>query len=152
MGNRILEPETNEPEGEIESNYRIVYFMGTKLPPEYKSVIMAPFLRTLRDGNDFYKLIDHDAYFLNYPKYINIILQRPMMLVKMAMLKDNTVLGWALVEHKTVHYVWVKKEVRMQGICRALLPKEFDTISHITNRAINIWVKHFPDVRLNPFA
>jgi len=148
MGNKSLESQRVQ---EIESKYRIVYFGGPKLPSEYRSLIIAPFLNTLRYGNDLYKLIDKDAYFLKYAKYLDTLLQRPMTLIKMAMLSDNTVLGWSMVENKTVHYVWVKKEVRMQGICRALLPIEFDTISHITHKGINIWIKHFPDVRFDPF-
>ena len=53
---------------------------------------------------------------------------------------------------KTIHYIWVKNEVRRQGIGKALMPKEFDTISHITNKGISIWVNHFPEVKFNPFA
>jgi hypothetical protein len=151
MGSEELESETEKLE-EVESSYRIVYHQGSKLPEEYKNLIIAPFLNSLRYGNDLYKLIDKDAYFLNYSHYIDILLARPMTIVKLAMLKDNTILGWSLVEHKTVHYVWVKKEVRRQGICRALLPKEFTTISHITHKGINIWVKHFPEVGFNPWA
>lgn len=151
MGSEELEPETEKLE-EIESSYRIVYHTGAKLPQEYKNLVVAPFLNSLRYGNDLYKLIDKDAYFLNYSKYIDLLLNRPMTIVKLAVLKDDTVLGWSLIEHKTVHYVWIKKEVRRQGICRALLPKEFNVISHITHKAINIWVKHFPEVKFNPFA
>jgi hypothetical protein len=151
MGSEELEPETKKL-AEVESSYRIVYHQGSKLPIEYRNLIVAPFLNSLRYGNDLYKLIDKDAYFNNYSRYIEGLLLRPMAIVKLAMLKDETVLGWSLVEHKTVHYVWVKKEVRLQGICRALLPKEFNTISHITHKGINIWVKHFPDVGFNPWA
>lgn len=151
MGDKKLEPETEKLE-EVESSYRIVYHQGSKLPPDYKNLIVAPFLNSLRYGNDLYKLIDKDAYFLNYAKYIEVLLNRPMAIVKLATLKDETVLGWSLVEHKTVHYIWVKREVRRQGIGRSLLPKEFNTISHITHKGINIWVKHFPDVGFNPWA
>lgn len=151
MGDKELEPETEKLE-EVESSYRIVYFGGPTLSAEYRNIVVAPFLNSLRYGNDLYKLIDKDAYFINYSKYIDHLLQRPMMLVKMAMLKDDTILGWSMVENKTVHYVWVKKEVRMQGICKALMPQEFNTISHITHKGINIWVKRYPEVNFNPWA
>lgn len=151
MGSEELEPEAEKLE-EVESSYRIVYHQGSKLPVTHINLVRAPFLNSARDGNDLYKLIDRDIYYLNYSKYFDTLLHRPMTIVKMATLKDGTVLGWSLVEHKTVHYVWVKKEVRRQGICRALLPKEFDTISHITHKGINIWVKHFPEVNFNPWA
>lgn len=151
MGSQELEPTRDESE-EVESSYKIIPYAGHSLPFEFRNSIIAPFLNSLRYGNDLYKLIDKDAYFTNYGKYIDIILLRPNMRVKIAMLKDKTVLGWSLVENKTLHYIWVKKEVRRQGIGRSLLPKEFDTISHITNKAIGIWVNHYPEVRFNPFA
>lgn len=123
------------------------------LPEEYKNVILAPFLNSLRYGNDMFKLIDKESYYSAYSKYINLLLQKPTTRVNFAQLKDDTVLGWCLYETSNIlHYTWVKKEVRRQGIGRAILPKEFDTITHITNKGLNIWINKFPTVRLNPFA
>jgi len=109
-------------------------------------------LNSLRYGNDLFKLIDQDAYYKNYGNYISALLARPEMKVKLAVLNDDTVLGWSLYMNKTVHYVWVKSEVRRQGIGKSLLPNEFDTISHITNKGINIWINKYPKVRFDPFA
>ena len=148
MGNQKLELTTNEPQ----ERYRLVTHYGATLPEEFRNLVIAPFLNSLRYGNDLYKLIDKNAYYLAYPKYIESLLQRPYSVVKLAILNDMTVLGWCLMENKTIHFVWVKKEVRRQGICQALLPKAFDTISHITNKGINIWVNHYPDAKFNPFA
>lgn len=152
MGSETLESTSNgTKENEVESSYRIVYFGGAKLPTEYKNLVVAPFLNSLRYGNDLFKLIDKDAYFNNYSRYIETLLNRPMTIIKMAMLKDGTVLGWSMIEYKTIHYLWVKKEVRRQGIARSLLPTEFDTITHITNQGIKMWVTHYPEVRFDPF-
>jgi hypothetical protein len=153
MGVEILEPTEDEPK----KTYRIVYYTGRTVPQKFRSVLIDPFLNTLRSGNDFYKVIDQDAYYFYQEKCFDMLLLRPMLIVKIALIwdaerKEDVVLGWALVEHKTVHYVWVKKEVRRTGICRDLLPKEFDMITHFTNKAINIWVKHFPEVKFVPYA
>ena len=148
MGHTEVEPKGNE----IEERYRLVAYYGATLPPEFKNLVIAPFLNSLRYGNDLYKLIDKDAYYFSYSKYIESLLQRPHSIVKLAILNDMTVLGWCLMENKVVHYIWIKKEVRRQGIGQALLPKTFDTISHITNKGINIWVNHYPNVKFNPFA
>lgn len=147
MGNQKLELTTNEPQ----ERYRLVPYKGTIIPSDLRNLIIAPFLNSLRYGNDLFKLIDKDAYYLAYGKYIELLLQRPDTQVKFAILNDDTVLGWCLTEEKILHYIWVKKEVRRQGIARALLPHKFDTISHITNKGINIWAKHYPEVRFNPF-
>lgn len=149
LGNQELEFKTETPK-KVES-YRLITFSAPELPEEFKHLIIAPFLNSLRYGNDLFKLIDQDAYYDSYKKYIEHLLSRPTATVKLAMLDDDTVLGWSLTQGKIVHYVWVKKESRRLGIGRALLPKDFDTITHITNKGMNIWVNKFPQVRLNPF-
>lgn len=144
-----MEPAGPRPE---EERYRLVTYYGNNIPPEFTNLIIAPFLNSLRYGNDLFKLIDKDAYYFSYSKYIESLLRRPHAIVRLAILNDMTVLGWCLAENKVIHYVWVKKEVRRQGIGQALLPKVFDTISHITNKGINIWVNHYPAVKFDPFA
>lgn len=150
LGNKNLESETNEFK-EVEDNYKIITIPSSMLPDDYKNLIRAPFLNSLRYGNDLFKLVDRDSYFLNYSRYIEFLLQRQSLVVRAAVLIDETVLGWSIVEDKTLHYVWVKKELRRQGIGRSLLPKEFDTITHITNVGINIWVNKFPEVKFDPY-
>lgn len=147
MGDKNLESKTNE----LEKDYRIVKYPAIQLPSDFRNLIIAPLKQTLRFGNDLFKLIDQNCYYEAYGKYIDNLLQRPYSIVNLAILRNGTVLGWSLYENKTLHYVWVKKDARRNGIAQALLPKEFDTISHITNSGINIWVKHYPHVRFNPF-
>lgn len=148
MGSEVLESKTNAPQ-EV---YRVITYKAQELPPEFKNLIIAPFLNSLRYGNDLFKLIDKNSYYLHYGKYVECLLSRPSCDIQMAILADNTVLGWSIFDNRSVHYVWVKKEVRRQGIAKSLLPKDFDTISHITNTGINIWVNKFPNVGFNPWS
>lgn len=150
MGHSELDSKTNESQ-KVESSYRIVTHPAPLLPFEFRSLIIGPFLNSLRYGNDLFKLIDKDAYYFTYSRYIENLLSRPQAQVKLAMLSDDTVLGWSLLENRMIHFVWVKKEVRRQGIAQALCPKNFDTITHITNKGINIWGAYYPEVRFNPF-
>jgi len=71
--------------------------------------------------------------------------------VKLAVLSDNTVLGWSMIENQTLHYVWVKKEVQRQGIAKSLIPKDIEAITHLTNKGISVWVSKYPNVKFNPF-
>lgn len=151
MGNQNLESRTNESQEEIETNYKIITHKAQELPEDLKNIILAPFLNTLRYGNDMFKLIDKQCYFPNYSLYINNLLSRHNSNISMAMF-DDVVLGWCLHDFITVHYVWVKNEVRRQGIGKSLLPKNFSQISHITNKGMNIWVSKFPGVIFNPWA
>lgn len=147
MGVKELEPKTDEA-NEV---YRLKVYPATSLPEDMRNLVIAPMLNSLRYGNDMFKLIDKAAYYNTYSKYVKILLSRPTCAVKMAILSDDTVLGWSLFEGKTLHYVWVKKEVRRQGIGRSLLPEVFDTISHVTNVALNIWVHKYPEAKFDPF-
>jgi len=152
MGDQNLELDTNESEIQIESSYKVITYPASQLPQSFLNVIIAPFMNSLRYGNYMFKLIDKQAFYRAYKIYIDMLLSRPESVIKMALLNDDTVLGWSLFENKTLHYIWVKKEVRRQGIGKSLLPKEFDKISHITNKGLNIWVSKFPEVRFDPFA
>lgn len=150
MGNQALELPPNEFEG-IESSYQVKAYLAPSLPEEFINLIRAPFLNSLRYGNELFKLIDQKSYYSIYGRFIDSLLNRPKSIVRMALLKDKTVLGWSLSEGETVHYVWVKKEVRRQGIAKAILPPNFTTISHITNQGMSLWNSKFPHVRFNPF-
>lgn len=149
MGTKGVEPQRNE----TQENSYIVYEIDGKqiFEKNYLNAIRAPFLNTLRSGNDWFKLIDKDSYFPTYSKFIEALLLRSKTKVKLAELRDKTILGWCMYEDKTVHYIWVKSELRRQGIGQALLPKEFDKVSHLTNRALRLWVNHYPEVKFDPF-
>lgn len=151
MGNKTLESEANEFE---KNSYKIITFTSKTLPSDHKNIIIAPFLNSLRYGNDLFKLIDKDSYYDSYGKYIEALLNKINVRITIAMLDDDSILGWCLWDwvepNNILHYVWVKKEARRQGICKAILP-EFDMFTHITNVGINIWTKN-PEWRFNPFA
>lgn len=145
MGNKKLDAKANESE-----SYKITTYAAMTLPFEYKNVIIAPFLNSLRYGNDYFKLIDKDSYYQSYGRYVESLLQTNI--INMASLDDGTIIGWCLFGADHVHYIWVKKESRRFGVGRALLPKTFKYFTHMTNRGINIWVNKFPEKGFNPFA
>ena len=153
MGNKKLESKPNEPK---KDGYRVVTYTRHSFPPELKNLIIANFLNSLRYGNDLFKLIDNDAYYKAYGQYVEGLLNKINMRVNVALLDDDSALGWCLYDFQepsdVLHYVWIKKEARRQGICKALLPESFDTFTHITNKGMNIWVNKYPESRFNPFA
>lgn len=146
MGNQELESRTNEPEG-----YKVIACGGAKVPQQLHNVILANFLNSLKSGNDLFKLVDRDSYFPNYTAYIQSLLLRPTTVMRFAML-DDVVLGWSMISDSTLHYVWVKKEGRRQGIGQALVPEGITKISHVTGIGRRLWVTYYPDVVLDPWA
>lgn len=149
MGIKDLDTKRDEPK--IES-YKIKTFTGRDFPKAYKNLVLANFMNSLRYGNDLFKLCEKEPYYKAYTIFIENLFQRPDLQVRIALLDEDTALGWCLYQGSTVHYVWVKKDQRRQGIGQSLLPKQFSTVSHITKRWLGIWANHYPDVRYNPFS
>ena len=147
------------------SSYKVIKFKGAELPEQYKAMVYSKFLRSLRYGNDYFKLIDKDAYFEVYHNYFNSLLSRPEAIIKLAVLSDDTdvVLGWALVEPNILHYVYVNKDYRKTGIGTYLVSDPFSVITHLTTIGVSIWASKYssnpakpnpvkPLVQFNPFS
>lgn len=117
-------------------------------------MLFAEFLRSLRWGNEYFRLIDSEPYFQVYHAYFSVLLNRPEALVKIAVLSDDddVALGWCLVEIDKVHYVYVKKDYRKIGIARTLISEPFSRFSHVTKTVLSLWPAKFPDAKFNPFC
>ena len=116
-------------------------------------MIYSDFMKSLRYGNPWYKLIDSDCYFGVYPKLIDGLLARANSLVRLACLSDqlDTCLGWSLSEGDKLHYVFVKLDQRNQGIGQSLIPKDFLQVTHLTQVGQAIREAKFPETIFNPF-
>lgn len=143
--------ETVKP---LKSSYSVVPYQGQSLPESYKNLVYAKWLRSLRYGNDYFKLIDSDSYFKAYHKYIEHLLSRPSLIVRFAVLTEDpdVVLGFSVSEGTTLHYVHVHMDNRRLGIGRSLVPFEVKTITHITKIGLSIWNAKMPHAVFNPFA
>ena len=150
MGNQTLDEGAN---GE-QASFEIVAYPAKDLPKDYESFVYAKWLRSLKHGNDYFKLVDSDPFFAAYKVYIKALLSRPMCVLRFACLKDDpdTLLGWSLMERTTLHYVFVQYEFRNTGIAKALVPGTIDTITHLTKSGMSIWHNKLPSARFNPFA
>lgn len=147
MGIKALDAEANENQ----ESYRIVTMNASDIPTDMMPLVLAPFLNSLRYGNDYFKFIDQNSYYHTYKRFITeVLLKRPGAKLRLAKLNDETVLGWCLFENKTLHYVWVKDEQRRQGIGKSIVPA-FDTFTHLTRRGMSIWASRFKDAIFNPF-
>ena len=138
---------------EVTSSYQILQFPGAKLPKCYTSLIYSKWLRSLRYGNDYFKLIDPESYYHTYNKHIDFILGHPDTTVRLAVLSDNhdVVLGFSIIRNTILDYVHVHKDQRNHGIGRTLVPSGILTITHLTKIALAIWPK-YPKVKFNPFC
>jgi len=141
------------------SIYKVLAFSGTDpaLAP-YRNFVLSRFKKSLRLGNDWFMLIDSQAYFSAYDHVIHNILSRPMTVVRLAVLTDDedVCLGFSVMEDETLHYVYVKNDwqstFRKKGIGAALVPTPFSRITHLTTIGQSIRAKKFPDIPFNPFS
>lgn len=137
-----------------ESNYTVLEMKS--LSPEfmpYKALVIAFWLRCLRQGSEFFSMTDPEIYYKAYSRVITSLLARPETTVRVAVLSDDhdVAAGWSVFEGGVLHFVFVKKEARKSGVGRALLPKGIHTFTHMTKMGRTIWKKKFKTVKFNPF-
>ena len=136
------------------SSYKIIILPGKSdfLIP-YKSMIYSDFMKSLRYGNPWFKLIDQRCFFQAYEKLITYLFEMPEIEIRLAVLSDdNSVcLGWSISDRSRLHYVFVKKDFQRQGIGRSLMPRGFESITHLTKVGKIIWKKNYKKVIFNPF-
>lgn len=117
-------------------------------------MIFSKWLRSLRYGNDFFKLIDPEAYYSRYEAMIQRILRAPETEVRLAVLSDDhdVVLGFSVSRGSALDYVHVHKIQRRQGIGKNLVPDGITTITHLTKTRLTIWGSKYGEWKFNPFV
>ncbi len=105
--------------------------------PEHLNMILSQWMRTLRHGNAFFKMIDSRSYYDAYNLYIRAILARPGCVASVAELHatDETgpvAIGWRVSQGPVLHYLYVQKQLRRAGVATALMPKGITHHTHIT--------------------
>lgn len=149
MGDKVLETRPNDAK---ESTYSVVLFKGGHIPKNYINKIYSQWKKSLRHGNHWFELIDQEIYYSVYGKYIESILERPSLTLRLALLPDmDTILGWSAIEDSTLHYVHVDYEQRGRGIGRSLVPCPIHSFTHLTKQGIGLWNNKAPKAKLNPF-
>lgn len=137
-----------------EAAYRVIKFAGAKLPEAYHGYVLARWKRSLRHGNDYYRLVKPDAYYDAYNRYLDQLVRHDFTEVRLAVLADDSdvVLGFASCRGSILDYVYVNKDMRGHGIARSLVPKHIETITHLTKTGLVIWSNKCPKWNFNPFA
>lgn len=128
-------------------------YSGTDLPETYRNMILAKWLRTLRFGNDFFRLIDSPSYFASYQTYIKGLLAKPGCMVRLAVLTEapDVCLGFSVSRPDVLDYCWVHKDNRKIGIGKSLIQFPFSAMTHLTTVGMAIWSKKFPQAVFDPF-
>lgn len=167
VGNEEIHSKAAKQKSGVNGIYKVIHFPGREFPQQYHALLFSKWMRSLRHQNDYYKLIDPKCYYEAYRKYIQVLLDRPETVVRLAVLEDDddVVLGFSVVRETILDYVHVLRirintdtgfemvDYRRKGIGSRLVPKDIDTFTHITKTAILIWSDHkYKHWKFNPFA
>lgn len=138
----------------MQDSYSVIVYPAPELPGNYRALIFSKWLRSLRYGNDFFKLVDAEGYYDAYRRLIDSLLAKPDAEVRLAVISDDrdVVLGFSVSRPGILDYVHVHKDFRKQGIGRALAPKGIGTVTHLTRVGMSIWESKMPGVKFNPFV
>jgi GNAT superfamily N-acetyltransferase len=115
-------------------------------------MVFSKWLRSLRYGNDYFKLIDQDSYYKSYHAYIERILFNGAE-IRLAVLAEDTdcVLGFSVSRGCTLDYVHVHRDYRRTAIGTSLLPPMVEAITHITKNGMSFWNARLKDAKFDPF-
>lgn len=152
MGPPRIHPEAARQEGLV--TYTVISYPGILLPASYIGLVYSKWKRSLRYGNDYFRLITPESYYAAYDAYITKILRSANAVVRLAVLSDDhdVALGFAVTRGSILDYVHVQKDMRRYGIGTKLVPAEITTITHLTRTGLSIWGSKFKDWKFNPFA
>lgn len=136
--------------------YDVIAYHGSEVPSELRNLVRARWMRSLRYGNDYFRLMVPESFYASYQRYIDAILAKQSAVVRFAVLADDrdVVLGFAVVRGSILDYVHVHKDQRRQGIARMLVCRgpETEAITHLTRTGLTIWGSKCPDWKFDPFA
>jgi hypothetical protein len=141
-------------------SYVVTTFSGPGLPKQFRNMIYSKWLKSLRHGNDMFKLIDPKSYYSYHHLLIDDLLGRPTCAVRLAALSDNpdVVLGFSVCRLGAVNvidYVYVNRDVRKLGIGTSLLPPTTvpeAVYTHVTKTGLTIAKEHCPLWTYNPYV
>lgn len=138
MGNKAMDIEANASQ----DSYKVLSLSSEEALKRYRGLIFSKYLRSLKSGSYYFRMCDSVSFFQNYHLYFENLLKRPQIKFHIAVLSDNedVVLGWAVKEGHTLHYVYVSPEQSGQGIARTLCGV-FSEVTQMTEAGAKIWKK-----------
>jgi hypothetical protein len=76
----------------------------------------------------------------HYHKVINYLIDKKTINIRVACLKDDptVILGYAIFEGDTLHWVFIKKSWRNIGLAKDLVPKDIKIVTHLTSVGLSI--------------
>ncbi len=124
-----------------------------ELPEQYLNFVIDRWLKTYKKCNKLMSLVDPANYYQAYNAYIKSMLNKPNIVVRLAMLAEDqdVLLGFSVSEGPMLHYVNVPLDYRGNGIARKLVPYVVESFTHITETGMKLWTNKYPQAKFKPF-
>lgn len=118
-----------------------------------KNFVLATFLRGLYYGDSWFSEMPKDLFMSNYKHIAQALIDSSKSNIRIACLPEDpdVILGYSIIskDDTTTHWVYVKSIWRKKGIGRALLPTNFNCVTHLSELG-RVLSKKF-NVVFNPF-
>jgi hypothetical protein len=117
-----------------------------------KNLIYSDWLKGQYWGSEYFGKMDQDQYFFEYAKHITNLICKPGTMIDCAVLEDqpNFVVGFIVYNDQKLHWAYVKKAYRKQGLLNLLLKNmDFTEFSGHTKAGLAIGKKK--GLQFNPF-
>lgn len=127
-----------------------------KIAEADKNFIYSTWLDGVYYGNDLYKTADKIQFKNKYKKFLYKVMENSKTEVQIACLKDDPdiILGYAVFEGSTLHFVYVKAAWRKIGLAKDLIPKDLKNISiysPLTDIGLGILGQKYVNVGIIPY-
>lgn len=116
-----------------------------------QSLIFASFLRGLYYDNKFYNMIPKDDFMATYKEAIKALLTKCEIRVACLVDDPDVIVGYSLVSPASLHWVYVKKPWRKQGIGKLLVPVIPPFFSHFSTLGLSLKESKNYNTIFNPF-
>lgn len=120
--------------------------------PEDKSFIMATFLKGLYYGDSWFSLIPKRIFMDNYKHAAEALVNKSTVKVACLKIDPDVIIGYSILSNDftTIHWCFVKKAWRKQGVGRSLVPQFPTEVTHLTEVGKRI-LPQFKNCVFNPF-
>lgn len=101
---------------------------------EDTAIVFSSWLNGLYYGNSWFKCIPKTIFMNSYHDIVDKILNHKDTSALIAVLKEDTdvIVGYSIYSEDKLHWVYVKPHWRKKGIAKSLIPKDVDSVTHLT--------------------
>lgn len=115
---------------------------------EDRAFVYSTMLKGLFFGCELYSQIEPKAFYDNYSKVVDALLDRSEIRVAVLAETPDVILGYSITNGPILHWVFVKKAWRNQGIAKQLVG-QITAVTHLTKPGQSIKIKK--GLTYNPF-